>query len=70
VFTITAAHRGRRTKLARRTLPLSEIAARVERHGGAECTLVLGRPLAFDLAQTAAATERFVSVDNRTSDQS
>jgi bifunctional enzyme CysN/CysC len=45
-------------------LAASETAARVEQHGVAECTLSCGRPLAFDLAQTSAATGRFVIVDN------
>jgi bifunctional enzyme CysN/CysC len=36
----------------------------VDRHGVAECTLVLGRPLAFDLAESNPATSRFVVVDD------
>jgi bifunctional enzyme CysN/CysC len=41
-----------------------ENADRVERHGVAECTLLLGRALAFDLAECVATTSRFVIVDN------
>jgi bifunctional enzyme CysN/CysC len=36
----------------------------VQRHEVAECTLALGRPLAFDVAQDLQATARFVIVDN------
>jgi bifunctional enzyme CysN/CysC len=37
---------------------------RVERHEVAECTLALGRPLAFDRAEDFAGTGRFVIVDD------
>ena len=36
---------------------------RVERHEVADCTLALGKPLAFDTAVNATATARFVLVD-------
>jgi len=39
-------------------------AAKVDRHEVAECTLALGRPLAFDTADQCASTGRFVIVDN------
>jgi bifunctional enzyme CysN/CysC len=39
-------------------------AAKVERHEVAECTLALGRPLAFDTADHCPSTGRFVIVDN------
>jgi bifunctional enzyme CysN/CysC len=45
-------------------LATSESPARVQRHEVAECTLALGRPLAFDVAQDLQATARFVIVDN------
>jgi bifunctional enzyme CysN/CysC len=37
---------------------------RVERHEVAECTIALGRALAFDGAETLVGTSRFVIVDN------
>jgi bifunctional enzyme CysN/CysC len=37
---------------------------RIERHEVADCTLLLARPLAFDLADDLAATGRFVLVDD------
>jgi bifunctional enzyme CysN/CysC len=45
-------------------LAASESATRVQRHEVAECTLMLGRPLAFDVAQDLQNTARFVIVDN------
>lgn len=36
---------------------------RIERHEVADCTLVAGRPLAFDTAQALGPTSRFVLVD-------
>jgi len=52
-----------------RVLDASSLAAeerkpRVDRHEVAECTLKLGRALAFDLADAVAATSRFVIVDD------
>jgi len=46
------------------TLEPSEGAGRVERHGVAECTLSLGRAIAFDLPAEGTATSRFVIVDD------
>lgn len=46
------------------SLAASERKARVDRHEVAECTLKLGRALAFDLAADIAATSRFVIVDD------
>jgi bifunctional enzyme CysN/CysC len=45
-------------------LESSDSAKRVQRHEVAECTLTLGRPLAFDVSGELAATARFVLVDN------
>jgi bifunctional enzyme CysN/CysC len=45
-------------------LASTESAVRVQRHEVAECTLALGRPLAFDVAQDLQNTARFVIVDN------
>ena len=39
------------------------IRTRIERHEVAECTLALGKPLAFDSAERCPATGRFVIVD-------
>jgi bifunctional enzyme CysN/CysC len=44
-------------------LSASEDRQRVDRHEVAECTLALGRPLAFDLAEDRSGTSRFVIVD-------
>jgi bifunctional enzyme CysN/CysC len=44
-------------------LSAHEGADQVERHAVAECTLKLNRAVAFDLAETVAATSRFVIVD-------
>jgi bifunctional enzyme CysN/CysC len=41
-----------------------DAAQRIQRHEVAECTFVLGRPLAFDVAADLAPTARFVIVDN------
>jgi bifunctional enzyme CysN/CysC len=46
-------------------LSISETSeAKVERHEVAECTLALGKPLAFDTADQCPSTGRFVIVDN------
>ncbi|HXG43203.1 MAG TPA: GTP-binding protein [Gemmatimonadales bacterium] len=45
------------------SLSASESKDRIERHDVAECTLKLGRAVAFDLADRIAATSRFVIVD-------
>jgi bifunctional enzyme CysN/CysC len=45
-------------------LASSEGGDRVERHDVAECTMVLGRPLAFDTAADFERTGRFVIVDD------
>jgi bifunctional enzyme CysN/CysC len=45
-------------------LTFSEAVQRVDRHEVAECTLSLGKPLAFDLAEDFSSTGRFVLVDN------
>jgi bifunctional enzyme CysN/CysC len=45
-------------------LAASAVPTRVERHEVAECTLSLGRPLAFDTADSCPTTGRFVIVDN------
>jgi bifunctional enzyme CysN/CysC len=46
-------------------LSISETrATTVQRHEVAECTLALGKPLAFDTADQCPATGRFVIVDN------
>jgi bifunctional enzyme CysN/CysC len=45
-------------------LNASEGRQRVDRHEVAECTLALGRPLAFDLAEDRSGTSRFVIVDD------
>jgi bifunctional enzyme CysN/CysC len=45
------------------SLAASESKARIDRHDVAECTLKLGRAVAFDLADRIAATSRFVIVD-------
>jgi len=46
------------------SLEAQERKPRVDRHEVAECTLKLGRALAFDLADDVAATSRFVVVDD------
>ena len=46
------------------SLEAAERKPRVDRHEVAECTLKLGRALAFDLADDIAATSRFVVVDD------
>jgi bifunctional enzyme CysN/CysC len=46
------------------TLEPNEAAEQVERHGVAECTLALGRAIAFDLPAVGPATSRFVIVDD------
>jgi bifunctional enzyme CysN/CysC len=45
-------------------LTVAEAPTRVNRHEVAECTLALGKPLAFDLVEELASTGRFVLVDN------
>jgi bifunctional enzyme CysN/CysC len=45
------------------SLAAADTAAQVERHEVADCTLSCNRAIAFDLADTAAATSRFVIVD-------
>src|SRR5262245_12948825 len=45
-------------------LSSSETRTKVERHEVAECTLALGKPLAFDTAEQSPATGRFVIVDD------
>ncbi|MGE0554496.1 MAG: GTP-binding protein [Gemmatimonadales bacterium] len=45
-------------------LDSSESKERVDRHDVAECTLKLGRAMAFDLADRVAASSRFVLVDD------
>jgi bifunctional enzyme CysN/CysC len=45
-------------------LSSAEARTRVERHEVAECTLALGKPLAFDTAEQSPATGRFVIVDS------
>ena len=45
-------------------LTVADVRQRVERHEVAECTIVLNKPLAFDLSSDFATTGRFVFVDN------
>jgi len=46
------------------SLEPAEGAERVERHAVAECTIALGRAIAFDLPSESVATSRFVIVDD------
>ncbi len=46
------------------TLGADERKERVDRHEVAECTMKLGRAIAFDLADEIATTSRFVVVDD------
>ena len=48
----------------RRISPPSDRPTQVERYEVAECTLLLGKPLAFDTADQCPSTGRFVIVDN------
>ena len=45
-------------------LAISEERTQVNRHEVAECTVALGKPLAFDTADQSSPTGRFVIVDN------
>ncbi|NUQ82462.1 MAG: adenylyl-sulfate kinase [Bacteroidetes bacterium] len=46
------------------TLDSRQDADRINRHDVAECTIKLSKPMAFDLADTIAATSRFVIIDD------
>lgn len=46
------------------TLDVADRSDRVDRHEVAECTLHLGRAIAFDLPEVGATTSRFVIVDD------
>jgi bifunctional enzyme CysN/CysC len=69
VFKLGTARVPVRVEAIHQTIDLSQLEpgrdlTRVDRHQAAECVLVLGRPVAFDVSPELTATRRFVLVDD------